>query len=379
MEVNAETRDEYLNFHENEVPNGSDSNADLKKIIETIKLVIKRSKLLLRKYILLFLLIFVCGIGYAVYSILNKEILYMSSVTFMLGDESANSQNSVIDPLSSYLLTRSISQTINLDKMKGIAMSQKLLSNLLFNKCVIRGKDDFLMNHILIIYYGMDASYFKSYRGLNGLDRNQYRVYQRVASLIAKSTTVEQTTAGLYVLKVSMINEELAKVTSELIYQNLSNFYIDKTTEKAQRNYLFLRNRLDSVRNMLYSSEYQVANFEDRSRNLLLNTARVPQVRQQRNTEFFNAIYAELLRSFENSKVSLNNITPIFQLLNRPYYPLTVVTKSSQIILVINVMISFFLMLLLLIVLYVKNYIWPEYRVLFFSQSDNIEDESNKD
>lgn len=343
----------------------SDRPSDLQNIVTQIVIVYRRSKVILWKYLWLFLLIFICGIGRAAYLILNKEISYKASVTFILQEENASSGSSVADPLSSYLLTRNTSQAINLEKMREISFSQKVLTNLLFNKCLIRGRDDYLINHILVIYYGNENAFFKSFRGLNGLNRNQYRVFSNVSSIVRKSITITQTKSGAYVVTIAMKNEELTKVTTELFYQNLSNFYIDKTTEKAQANYIFLRNRLDSVRNMLYSSEYQVANFEDRARNLLLNTARVPQTRQKRNTQFYQTLYLDLIRTFENSKVSLNNITPIFQLLQRPYYPLAAITQSSSLILIFNMLIIFGVMILLLILLYLKIYLWPEYKYIF--------------
>ncbi len=338
---------------------------DFQKIIVQVVFIYGRSKEIVRKYLWLFIFIFVCGLGISIYSILNKEVLYSAVISFILRDDDGAQLNANVDPLSSYLLTQATSQTINLDKILEISISQKLLSNLLFNKCIIKGKDDYLINHILVIYYGKEVSYFKSYRGLNGLNRSQYSVFNNVAMLLRKSISITETKSGAFVINLSLQNEELAKITAELFYQNLSNFYIDKTTEKAQNNYIFLRNRLDSVRNMLYSSEYQVANFEDRARNLLLNTARVPQVRQKRNTEFYQVLYADLIKSFESSKVTLNNITPIFQLLSRPYYPLPALAQSSILILVINMVITGFIMVVLLLLLYVKIHLWPGYRYLF--------------
>lgn len=357
--------DLMIENHADDSKQSDKSNNELQKIITLVVVVIRRSKRIVYKYLWLFLIIAICGIGRAAYLILNKEVSYIASVVFILQEENVSGGSNVIDPLSSYLLTRNTSQTINLEKMSEISLSQRVITNLLFNKCLIKGKDDYLINHILVVYYGKENSYFQSFRGLNGLNRSQYSVFNRVSALIRGRITIKQTKAGSYAVSVEMKNEELAKVTTELFYQNLSNFYIDKTTEKAQANYVFLRNRLDSVRNMLYSSEYQVANFEDRARNLLLNTARVPQVRQQRNTEFYQVLYGDLIKSFESSKVTLNNITPVFQLLQRPYYPLPAVSQSSNLILFINMMITGAIMILLLIVVYVKIYIWPEYKYLF--------------
>lgn len=374
MELN-QTNSEELNVDHvvSEEQSTSNSNDDFKKILISVVIFFRRSKLILKKYLWLFLTIFIIGLGSTIYLILNKEVEYQARLLFILQEENrTNSPSDLADPLSNYLLTRATSQSINLDKVKEIVFSQKLMSNLLFNKCIINGSDNYLINHILSIYYNSDQSFFKSYRGLNGLNRNQYRVFANVSNILINSMDISETKAGGYVLKIILKNEELTKVTCELLYQNLNNFYIDKTTEKAQANYVFLRNRLDSVRNMLYSSEYQVANFEDRARNLLLNTARVPQIRQQRNTEFYQSLYGNLIVTFENSKVALNNITPIFQLLQRPYYPLDEITPSSKIILLITMLVTSLVMVFILFGLYFKIYIWPQYKDYFKVEKELI-------
>ncbi|MCO5231726.1 MAG: hypothetical protein M9958_11300 [Chitinophagales bacterium] len=351
-------------------------NEDFQKLVQFILKFIARSKKIIKKYLWAFLILFIIGIGTTIYFILNKEKVYSAGIMFVLKDDDASNPMqqgaNLADPLSSFLLNRTTSQAVNIDRLTEIVNSQKLLSNVLFNKCIIEGKEDFLINHFLKQYYGVTDSYFTNYSGLKSFDRNKYRVFLQIFSLIRKNISVEQTKSGAFIMKILTNNEELSKVTSELLYQNLSNFYIDKTTEKAQRNYVFLRNRLDSIRNMLYSSEYQVANFEDRSRNLLLYTARVPQVRQQRNTIFYETLYLEVLKLFETSKVTLNNITPIFQILSRPYYPLSLVTMSSLLIVIIGLFVTSIVLFLVLILFYLKIHVWPDYKYLFQYKGEEV-------
>lgn len=351
-----------------------DFEENAKRAIELAVLIYSRLKVLIRKYFLLILLILVAGVAIGIYKVLNKDTSYKASLVFILQEDLSTTSSASVDPLTSYFLASSASQTISLEKLVEIVYSQRVITNLLFNKCIIRGQEDYLINHILKIYYGHEQPYYSNFSGLNGLNRNQYRVFSSVVRLIRNSASITQTKSGAFSISLEMKNEELTKVTTELLYQNVSNFYIDKTTERAQTNYIFLRNRLDSVRNMLYSSEYQVANFEDRAKNLLLHTARVPQNRQIRNTEFYQSLYGELIKSFEKSKVTLNNITPVFQLLSRPYYPLYVITKSSIVILLIWGVVASLVVLLLLAGLYLKHYVWPEYRHLFRSNTEEIEE-----
>ncbi|MCO5247641.1 MAG: hypothetical protein M9887_01650 [Chitinophagales bacterium] len=354
-----------------EINNQEESQSGMKETLKTLSIVFKRCKRLFKEHYLRFIIIAIVCLGVAIYFFFNREIEYKGSVLFVLQDE--NMQQGVstsVDPLSAYLLTSYATQGLTVDQLKEIGLSQKLMSNLLFNKCVVKGRNDYLINQIIIEYYGSDKPYFKAFRNLSSLTRSQYSVFMRISSLLRSKLEITQRKSGAYSISLSLKNEELAKVTLELLYQNISNFYIDKTTEKAQANYIFLRNRVDSVRNMLYSSEYQVASFEDRSKNLLLYTARIPQLRQQRNTEFYQMLYSDLIKKFETSKVTINNITPIFQLLQRPYYPLIIITTSKLLILIINMAICLFLMLIVIAYLYIKKYIWPEYKDAFDSDDE---------
>ncbi len=358
----------------NEVP-----KSDFSQIIQNIILVLVRIKDIIKERYLLLVLVILLGIGWAIYSVLNKDYIYRASITFILKEDEVSKLGSQLDPLSSFFISKTVSQSINLDKLIEVAYSQSLLSNMLFNKCIIGGREDYLINHILIIYYNYKTSYFHSYRGLNGLNRQQFRVFSSVSGLIRGSATITQTRSGAFVVRLEMEDEELTKVTLELFYQNISNFYIDKSTEKAQFNYIFLRNRLDSVRNMLYSSEYQVANFEDRAKNLLLETARVPQVRQIRNVEFYKSLYGELISAYEKSKISLNNITPVFQILSRPYYPLAVISRSTFVIVLTAGLVVGFILILIVVFFYIKKFVWSKYKYLFKNTNEHIERQNTEE
>lgn len=344
---------------------GSGQEGDAQSLINAlVGITINLWSIFKRKFAVFSIFILI-GAGITIYKILTVDSTYNANIVFMLQDDVTKSTTNIADPLSAFMLSRETSQTINIDRIKEISLSQRVLANVLFSKCVIRGKEDYLINHYLKIYYNYEDSYYKNYRGLSGLNRNQYRVLSRVVgSLIKSHVLISQNKSGAYILTIKTIDEELSKVLCEIHYQNTSNFYIDKTTEKAQGNYIFLRNRLDSIRNMLYATEYQVANFEDRAHNLLLYTARVPQSRQSRNTEFYQALYGETLKSFETSKVTLNNITPIFQILNRPYYPLNFERESRTITLIVGIIITFVIMTLFLGLLYLREHVWPKYREL---------------
>lgn len=351
-------------------------SSDFDKLLSTVVEVFRKAKVVVKENLLLLFVFLFIGAAVSVYKLLTIERFYVASIMFMLQDEDASGTTMVnpADPLSAFMLSRTTSQTINIDKLKEISMSQKVITNVLFSKCIIRGKEDFLINHYLVIYNGLNESYFKNYRGLNGLNRNQYRVFfASLRNIKLYNISIEEQKSTAFNLKITTTDEELSKVMCEIYYQNLSNFYIDKTTEKAQRNYVFLRNRLDSVRNMLYATEYQVANFEDRSQNLLLLTARVPQARQIRNTEFYKTIYLETLKSFESSKVTLNNITPIFQVLSRPYYPLYSERQSRMFIAFIGMLITFVLMTIVVGVLYFRKYNWPHYKELIYQDHPSPE------
>jgi uncharacterized protein involved in exopolysaccharide biosynthesis len=360
-----------------EINNEENENSINEILIPALK-IYKNCKKIVEKYWYVFLILFIALIFYTFYKIKNREVKYTAKVAFTLYEES-NSASAVPSTaglqLANFNLSSLVSSSIDVFKLQDIAFSQKVISKILFSRCIIRGKEDYLINHYFKII-AQNSAKISNFNNLNNLTRQEFKLYNNVSGFVQKATTLSFTEGRSYNIVINSKDEEFSKVMAELYYQNLSNYYIEKATEKAFRTYSFLKERLDSLSNNVYSNEYDIASFEDRSNNLLLYTARVPQNRQIKNSEISNEVYIETLKNFETSRITLNNVTPLFQILSRPYYPLALEMDSAMIIAVINVIIFIVLVILIIASLYFYMFYYPNLKATIKENLDKI-DESN--
>lgn len=119
-------------------------------------------------------------------------------------------------------------------------------------------------------------------------------------------------------------NEDFAKLFTESLAEEVSNFYVTTKSKKALTNLDILEKQSDSVRSALNSaiSGVAVANDNTFALNPALNARRVPSARRQVDIQANTAILTELVKQTELAKVVLRKETPLIQVIDRPIYPL---------------------------------------------------------
>lgn len=130
-------------------------------------------------------------------------------------------------------------------------------------------------------------------------------------------------------VEFSSKDEVFAKEFTDKLVQNVNDFYIQTKTKKAAQNVKVLQHQADSVKNSLNFSIHGVASAMNAAPNAnpQLYTLRVPSEKKQVDVQANTAIYAEMVKNLEVSKVSLLQQTPLIQFIDQPVYPL----KSNHI------------------------------------------------
>jgi hypothetical protein len=120
-------------------------------------------------------------------------------------------------------------------------------------------------------------------------------------------------------------DELFAKIFVEQLVETVNNFYIQAKTKKASRNVMLLEKEADSVRRVLNSSISGVASAIDASPNAnpALQVLRVPSQRRQVDVQASAAIYGEVVKNLEISKMTLRQETPLIQVIDQPVLPLS--------------------------------------------------------
>jgi len=141
-----------------------------------------------------------------------------------------------------------------------------------------------------------------------------------------KYLDVEKPDKKLAIIRVSFIaNDELfAKSFTNALVENVNEFYVQTKTEKSSKNVNILQQQVDSVKNVLNSSINGVAASYDLAPNAnpTLSILRVPSQKKQIDVQAATAVYIEMIKNLEISKISLMQQMPLIQIIDQPVLPL---------------------------------------------------------
>ncbi|MFV8378235.1 lipopolysaccharide biosynthesis protein [Flavobacterium sp. LB3R33] len=172
--------------------------------------------------------------------------------------------------------------------------------------------------------------------------------------LIAGGLSVYQKDKKISIINidVSSSNELFAKLFTDALANEVSDFYILTKSKKARINMSILEKQTDSIRRELNGAITGVAIANDVTFNLnpALNIQRVPSAKRQVDVQANTVILTELVKQFELAKVNLRKETPLIQVIDRPILPLRQEKFGKAKGIIIGVLLACFLTLFWLII-----------------------------
>ena len=286
----------------------------------------------------------------------NFETNYTAKITFLINQEMGDpSALGSITPTQAGLGNFGSQNLIfNPEKIRQFARTNKIITNVLFKTANLNGQEDYLANHYSIIYgLGFKSGYFKNFISVDSFTREQVSALGLIQSLVrAGNFMITYDDSKIFTIVVNTKDEALSYELCNAFYEAISEFYVQKTTEKAKLTYSFLSNRMDSIRNRLYSLEYAIANFQDRNHNISIERHLVEPNRMLKEKDYLNNLFFATSQSFEAAKINLSNITPVFQVIDQPYYPLPWDRKTKKIYFVLAVFAGLVMNVILVLVVW---------------------------
>lgn len=147
----------------------------------------------------------------------------------------------------------------------------------------------------------------------------------------------------LSIIQVVFIStdEIFAKEFTNKLVENVNEFYVQTKTKKSNQNVAVLQRQADSVRRILDSSISGVASAIDASPNPnpLLVSLRVPSQKKQIDVQASTAVYSEVVKNLEISKITLRQDKPLIQIIDSPILPL----KDNHVGKVVGLIVGFIL------------------------------------
>lgn len=169
---------------------------------------------------------------------------------------------------------------------------------------------------------GIESINFYTYKDGDRLKDSLLReVYQLVTTknlfvdrLNKKGTIIQVTSSGR--------TEIFPKLFVERVVNETILYYVQIKTSVANQNIARLERRADSILQILNAKSYQTATQQILDANMAFKSAAVPSELSQREKTLNYAIYTEITKNLEASRMSLSSQTPVINLLDMPKYPL---------------------------------------------------------
>jgi uncharacterized protein involved in exopolysaccharide biosynthesis len=266
-----------------------------------------------------------------VYMSKKSKPQYESKLSFMFSeDESFNPVKATLGSLG----LGGGSQN-NTGRMLELAKSRAILEMSFFRRVEIDGKDDFMANH-LINYLGLHDRWKNDTTGLKDFyfthaDIENFKRHEKFVViklheiLVVKNPLLKSTIAresGVMRLSLKTPNETLSIELLRAIFDDLSQYYIIRTVEKEIITHNLLKKTTDSLRAVTSARERSIAEYNDKNRNVILESNKVEPKRMQRELTVTSIIYAESQKNAEMARFMMQSKTPKIQPIDVPMAPI---------------------------------------------------------
>jgi uncharacterized protein involved in exopolysaccharide biosynthesis len=269
-------------------------------------------------------------------------VTYSSRLTFMVDEDSGSRGGLLSNLLGGFGLGSSSS---NNDKILELARSMRIIRQALFQKMEINGQTDYLANHFIRLQNLHENEWDKKPKSpgqvtLQGFlfTRDSFEQFSRLENAALKSlygmligseeysplmSVKNNTDSGIMNLSLKTQSEALTIALLKAIFNQLSDFYINASTEKEQETYEIIRAKADSLRRLLAGTEYRAAQFKEQNNQLLRPTDQLPTERLSRDKNMYGIMYGEVVKNLELADFALRNEVPYVQAIDLPIPPIT--------------------------------------------------------
>lgn len=158
--------------------------------------------------------------------------------------------------------------------------------------------------------------------------------------LVKKHLTVERLNKKGSIIQVvtTTPNEVFSKLFTERLVVETMKMYVELKTSVANKNISRLQFRSDSLLTLLNARSFKSADLQFLDANIAYRSAAVPVEVSQREKSVTYALYSEVMKNLEASRIALAGQTPVINILDNAKYPLENQQLSLGLLLLIGVM-----------------------------------------
>ncbi len=277
------------------------------------------------------------ALAYQAYKYVTFVPVYPAKITFSVDEDEGGASPGLTGILGQFGLGSVRPSRYNLDKILALSKSRRVIAQTLFTKIEIDDKTDYIANHLIRIYHLSEgaeenkAGFAFTHDSIQTFNRQENEMLMALYGFIigppdepqkALITADYNEDTNIMSIDVSTSNETLSLALAQGMFRSLSDYYINKAIEKQLKTYTVVSAKRDSVLAVLKSTEFQLANFKDSHRGLVMRTDQLSELRLQREITALSAMYAEVLKNTEVADFSLKNKMPFIQVIDAPLSPI---------------------------------------------------------
>ena len=307
---------------------------------------IRHWKQILKKHFILLVFVSLMGGGLGfIYAFLDKPI-YTANTRFMLKNEGVGSLfGGQMTGLSSLLGGGQMGTP--LERTAEVIGSDRIVGRALLRTATIKDTSDLIINHFLrrstlrkqwekdtilnkVVFLPEDHDISK----MTIAQRKAYKIIKAMVSPEKGEGVVRKSfdkKSGVLTLSCVHRDEAFAIALSQVIYDELSEFFVEQMTFSANNNADVMKRKLDSIQSELNVVRRTYATQTDQSLGLLLQQDKVDLKALAVKEQMLNVMYAEAVRNYESFRFVNQAAMPSLTLIETPYAPLTPTSKSKMV------------------------------------------------
>ncbi|HCA43411.1 MAG: Wzz/FepE/Etk N-terminal domain-containing protein [Saprospiraceae bacterium] len=294
---------------------------------------------------------------------------YTATMTFMVKEDESNSALSGVASILGSLGFGGSKTKFNLDKVVALASSENIVRKALLDTIKSDKTSSLIGNELIQKYnlidkwkkYSGPISKFKRINNTKNFTLEEKAALKILYNLLAKNENNSLLNCSfdkdntIITLRVTTVSDTLSFALVNSLFEHLQDFYIFQSTQKALITVKNLEDKVSEVKAHLSKKEYAYAKKEDKSLGIWKSVERIPQQSIYRDVQLNSIMYGELVKNLETARFALDNATPVFQVIDEPYYPINVNDISLKKYVFIGLSIAMLLSLVYFFIIFQYN------------------------
>lgn len=233
-----------------------------------------------------------------------------------------------------------------LERTSEVIASDRIVGRSLLRSMKVRDTIDLAINHFIRLssirkIWEKDSSlknviFSRSNNSIESLTLPQRKAYKFIKGMMTpeKGDGVVRKSfdkkSGVLTLSCVHKDQEFAISLSGVIYEELSDFFIEQMTFTANNNAAVMRQKLDSIKGELDVVRRMFATQSDQSLGLLLQQDKVDLKALAIKEQMLNVMYAEAIKNYESFEFINKAAIPSLMLIDAPMAPIKPTQRSKM-------------------------------------------------